>query len=319
MRYIVTGVSGFIGSHLAELLLEDSYPVIGIDCFTDYYSRQQKEQNITHLAPRKNFKLIEDDLIKLDIAKIIQADDIIFHLAAQPGVRQSWGKNFPQSYVRNNIIATQKILEAIKKIKIKRLVYASSSSIYGNAPLPMKEKTFPQPISPYGITKLTGENLVRAYAIQDKIPALSLRFFTVYGPRQRPDMAIYRFIRALYNDEEITIFGDGNQTRDLTYVGDIIQGCQKASQYEGDYCALNLGSGKRNPLIKIVRTLEKITGRKGRLVYKAREAGDAVHTLADINHAKKKIGYMPSTKLPAGLKEQAKWFEKFSHTLRNKQ
>ena len=214
MKTFVTGCGGFIGSHLVDRLLELGYEVTGIDCFTDYYSREIKEANISNALKHNNFKLIEEDILDMDKFPEV---DYIFHLAAQAGVRASWGKSF-EIYTRNNIEATQKLLEFYKDREIKKFVYASSSSVYGDAELPMREDSLLKPVSPYGVTKLAGENLCYLYWKNYQVPTVSLRYFTVYGPRQRPDMAIHKFVKAISNNEEITVFGDGSQTRDFTFV-----------------------------------------------------------------------------------------------------
>ncbi|MBE9593896.1 MAG: NAD-dependent epimerase/dehydratase family protein, partial [Proteobacteria bacterium] len=243
-----TGGAGFIGSHLVDKLLEQRYEVIGIDCFTDYYPRGIKEANISNALkklslsgapphdpaspvraykkplPKKNhknakFELIEEDILTMDKFPEV---DYIFHLAAQAGVRASWGKSF-EIYTRNNVEATQKLLEFYKDREIKKFVYASSSSVYGDAELPMKEDSLLKPVSPYGVTKLAGENLCYLYWKNYNVPTVSLRYFTVYGPRQRPDMGIHKFVKAILEENEITVFGNGTQTRDFTFVDDAVE------------------------------------------------------------------------------------------------
>ncbi|MCK4648265.1 NAD-dependent epimerase/dehydratase family protein, partial [bacterium] len=227
MRVLVTGVAGFIGSHLAEGLLKLDCEVKGIDSFTDYYSRKIKENNLKNLKENKNFFFQEGDLLELDLEKVLEGIDYLFHEAAQPGVRKSWGKNF-EHYIRNNITVTQRLLEEAKGLHLKKVVLASSSSVYGESPLPTKEDNVLRPISPYGVTKLASENLGYLYYKSFKVPIIILRYFTVYGPGQRPDMAFHRFIKATLNNEEITIYGDGNQTRDFTYVSDAVEATIKA-------------------------------------------------------------------------------------------
>ena len=219
MKALVTGCVGFIGSHLVDKLLEHGYEVIGIDCFTDYYAREIKEANVSNALKNKNSKFIEEDILNMDKFPEV---DYVFHLAAQAGVRASWGKSF-EIYTRNNIEATQKLLEFYKDREIKKFVYASSSSVYGDAELPMREDSLLKPVSPYGVTKLAGENLCYLYWKNYNVPTVSVRYFTVYGPRQRPDMAMHKFVKAFLNNEEITVFGDGPQTRDFTFVEDAIE------------------------------------------------------------------------------------------------
>ena len=214
MKALVTGCAGFIGSNLTDRLLDLGCEVIGIDCFTDYYSRTIKEANLSNALKDSNFKLREDDI--LHTYKFPEVD-YVFHLAAQAGVRASWGKSF-EIYTKNNIEATQKLLEYYKDINIKKFVYSSSSSVYGDAKLPMKEDSLLKPISPYGASKLAAEHLCYLYWKNYNVPTVSLRYFTVYGPRQRPYMAIHKFINSILNDEQIAIFGNGEQTRDFTFV-----------------------------------------------------------------------------------------------------
>ena len=234
MKALVTGCAGFIGSHLTERLLREGYEVIGIDCFTDYYPREIKEANLSNVLknlslkkkalPKKyhknaKFELSEEDILGMEKFPEV---DYVLHLAAQAGVRASWGKSF-ETYTRNNVQATQKLLEFYKDIKIKKFVYASSSSVYGDVELPMKENSLLKPVSPYGVTKLAAENLCYLYWKNYNVPTVSLRYFTVYGPRQRPDMAVHKFVKAIFNGNEITVFGDGTQTRDFTFVDDAVE------------------------------------------------------------------------------------------------
>ncbi len=224
MRAVVTGAAGFIGSHLSERLLADGHEVTGIDCFTDYYSRTLKEQNLEGLRKNGNFAFHELDLVDGNLGPAFAGVRVVFHLAGQPGVRPSWGRDFDR-YVQANLVATQRLLEHLKDSPIDRLVYASSSSVYGDArAFPTKESALPQPVSPYGLTKLAGEHMVMLYMINFGIPAVALRYFTVYGPRQRPDMAFSRFMQALMDRQEIQVFGDGEQSREFTYVSDAVDG-----------------------------------------------------------------------------------------------
>ena len=223
MRALITGVAGFIGSTLGEKLTSLGHEVVGVDCFTDYYARQRKEKNLTALRDEPAFSLVEADIVRTDLAKLLDGVDAVFHQAAQAGVRASWGTTF-ESYVHHNVLGTQMLLEAVKKAKhVKRLVYASSSSIYGDTDdLPMREHSLPKPYSPYGVTKLAAENLCELYRNNFGVSTVSLRYFTVYGPRQRPDMAFNKFIRNLLADQPLSIFGSGKQTRDFTFVDDIV-------------------------------------------------------------------------------------------------
>ena len=218
----MTGAAGFIGSNLSENLIDSGNHVIGVDCFTDYYPKEQKLANLKNLLSHGSFTFLEEDIVSLNLDKLLEGIDYVFHEAAQPGVRSSWGSNF-EVYTRNNISATQRLLEASRKVKLKKFVYASSSSVYGDCPLPMREDRLTRPVSPYGVSKLAAEHLCYLYWKNYAIPTVSLRYFTVFGPRQRPDMAFNRFIRAILKGDEITVFGNGSQTRDFTYVSDIVQ------------------------------------------------------------------------------------------------
>ena len=225
----MTGAAGFIGSHLCERLLADGHEVVGIDSFSDYYERERKEQNLSAARAQPNFTLEVVDLVDADLARILDGATVVFHLAGQPGVRPSWGGHFDR-YVHDNIVATQRLLESLRESQLQKLVFASSSSVYGDAEMfPTKESALPRPVSPYGMTKLAAEHLTFVYMRNFGIPATSLRYFTVYGPRQRPDMAFCRFMEALVDNEEIEIFGDGEQTREFTYVSDAVDGTVKAA------------------------------------------------------------------------------------------
>jgi UDP-glucose 4-epimerase len=249
---LVTGVAGFIGSHLAEELLHRGYSVVGIDCFTDYYPREIKETNLANLMVNENFKFIKADLLDVNFKDLNV--DYIFHMAAQPGVRASWGKSF-QVYVKDNILVTQKLLEDFLDSEIKKFVFASSSSVYGDvAELPIREDALPKPISPYGVTKLAAENLCHLYWKNYGIPIVSLRYFTVYGPRQRPDMAIHKFVKAMLEDKEIVIYGDGNQTRDFTYISDAVEGTILAAKSNLEGEVFNIGGGSRTSVNQIIDT-----------------------------------------------------------------
>ncbi|HAC46969.1 MAG TPA: UDP-glucose 4-epimerase, partial [Chloroflexi bacterium] len=228
MKVIVTGAAGFIGSHLSERLLADGHEVVGIDCFTDYYRRARKEQNLEAARSHRNFSFEELDLVDADLTAALEGADVVYHLAGQPGVRPSWGHQFDR-YTRDNIIATQRLLEHLKGSHLKRLVFAGSSSVYGDAEaFPTRESALPRPVSPYGVTKLAAEHLAHLYTRNFDIPAVSVRYFTVYGPRQRPDMAFSRFMQALADGDPIEVFGDGEQTREFTYVSDAVEGTIKA-------------------------------------------------------------------------------------------
>jgi UDP-glucose 4-epimerase len=310
LKVLVTGAAGFIGSHLAERLLKDGFDVVGIDCFTDYYSKDIKEKNISGMINNKRFKLVKENLLTADLERILDKVDIVFHEAAQPGVRSSWGKSF-SVYVEDNILATQRLLESLKDKKIKRMVFASSSSVYGDAEkLPTKESFAPKPVSPYGVTKLAAENLCYLYSKNYGIPILSLRYFSVYGPRQRPDMAFNRFINAVISGKEIAIYGDGRQTRDFTYVSDIIEAnmnALKCSCPPGE--VFNIGGGSRISVNDTIKIIEGISGKKAKVKYLESQKGDVTHTSADIDKAGKILGYSPNIRIEEGLRKEYEWLK----------
>jgi UDP-glucose 4-epimerase len=304
---LVTGAAGFIGSHLSERLITEGYEVIGVDCFTEYYPRAMKERNIHTLRHDPHFRFIEADLRVADLGSLLNGVDYIFHFAAQAGVRSSWGENFAV-YLEHNVLATQRLLEATKGRKITRFIYASSSSIYGNVrSLPIREDALPRPFSPYGVTKLAGELLCQLYCSNFEVPAVALRYFTVYGPRQRPDMAIYRFIWALLRNEPITIYGDGGQTRDFTFVADAVEASLLAMRCDIPGAAFNIGGGARVTVRRVIETLEEITGRKARLEHRQAQPGDVHHTLADTSAAQRSLGFIPKVSLKEGLQAQVTW------------
>jgi UDP-glucuronate 4-epimerase len=309
MRVVVTGAAGFVGSHLCERLLADGHEVVGIDSFSDYYERPLKERNLEVALENRNFALEELDLHHAYVRKALRGAKAVFHLAGQPGVRPSWGDHFDR-YVQDNIVATQRLLEALRHVEIERLVFASSSSVYGDAEMfPTKETALPRPVSPYGMTKLAAEHLVFVYMRNFGIPATSLRYFTVYGPRQRPDMAFTRFLHALVDNEEIEIFGDGEQTREFTFVSDAVDGTVKAMSADVAGGIVNLGGGSRVTVNRVLATLEEITGLVARRKLLPAAPGDPRHTGASINVAREKLGWEPRVSLRDGLSRQWRWFE----------
>ncbi len=309
-KVLVTGAAGFIGSHLVERLLKEDYEVVGIDCFIDYYPKELKESNLMEVKNNENFQFIPKSLLEVDLAEVLKDVDYIFHEAAQAGVRHSWGKSF-QIYLENNILATQKLLEACKDAKIKKLIYASSSSVYGDSEdLPMKETDLPKPISPYGVSKLAGEHLCYLYWKNFALPFISLRYFTVYGPRQRPDMAFNKFIRAILQGEKIEIFGDGEQTRDFTYITDAIDANILAMNSKLENGIFNIGGGSRVTVNETIEFLEGLTGKKANLEYISKQKGDMKHTYADTSQAKEKLGYEPKVTLKEGLQKEVEWLKK---------
>ncbi len=301
-KVLVTGCAGFIGSHLVDKLLEQGYKVTGVDCFTDYYQREIKEANISNALQNKNFKLIEEDILKMDKFPDV---DYVFHLAAQAGVRASWGKSF-EIYTRNNVEATQRLLEFYKDREIKKFVYASSSSIYGDAELPMKENSLLKPVSPYGVTKLAGENLCYLYWKNYRVPTVSLRYFTVYGPRQRPDMAIHKFVKTILNNEEIIVYGDGEQTRDFTYVTDAVEATILAAKGDFVGAVFNIGGGSRISVNDLIKKIEEITEKNADVTYAEKQKGDVKATQADTSRAVELLGWKPKVDVDEGLKKYIK-------------
>lgn len=310
MKILVTGAAGFIGSHLAERLLSDGYRVRGVDSFLDYYPRAIKEHNIKSLVGSKGFEFIEGDILRLDLHKLLDGAEAVFHQAAIAGVRSSWGARFDE-YVRNNISGTQLLLEACKDMPLKKFVYASSSSVYGDSDeLPIKETSPVRPVSPYGVTKLSGEQLAYLYHKGYGVPVVSLRYFTVYGPRQRPDMAFHKFLKAVILDEEIDVYGTGEQTRDFTYISDAVDANIGAFTGGVNGEAYNVGGGSRIKLIDCIRTIEEISGKKARLRFGESQRGDARHTYADVSKAKSDFGYSPVVGIREGLNEHYDWLRK---------
>jgi UDP-glucose 4-epimerase len=309
--HIVTGVGGFIGSHLAETLLQEGCQIIGIDEFNDYYDPLLKEQNAVQLERYPSFTLIRANIQDLDWSKLLSDVDIVYHQAAQAGVRASWGQGF-RNYTERNINATQIILEAAKDAaNLKRFVYASTSSVYGNAEtMPTPETIYPQPVSPYGISKLATERMCLLYHHNFGVPVTALRYFSVYGPRQRPDMAFHKFFRAAIYDETISIYGDGKQSRDFTYVKDVVAANLAAGVVEAAVGEVfNIGGGSRVMLADVLEQMETIIGRPMRKEFVATARGDARHTSADVSKAKNILDYNPQVSLKAGLTEEWKWIK----------
>jgi UDP-glucose 4-epimerase len=305
-KALVTGVAGFIGSNLAERLLADGWQVTGVDCFTDYYARSVKERNLAVLQPYPRFAFVEADLVTADLAPLVDGVDTVFHEAGQAGVRASWGSSF-EIYTHNNVLATQRLLEAVKGSGLHRFVYASSGSIYGDVEtLPIREETPPHPVSPYGVTKLAAEHLCYLYLANWGVPAVSLRYFTVYGPRQRPDMAFHKFIRAMLRDEPFPLYGDGRQTRDFTFVGDVVEATVRAAQAPPGG-VFNVSGGSQVTVNQVVATLEDLIGRPARLDRHGWQAGDQHHTWADASAARRVLGFMPKVALRDGLAAEVAW------------
>ncbi len=306
MRCLVTGVAGFVGSHLAERLLEAGHEVIGVDAFTDYYARDLKEGNLRGVRGRVGFTLMEADLNDLDLVALLEDIDWVFHQAGQAGVRASWGRDFA-IYTACNITATQQLLEAaVRAPRLKRFVYASSSSVYGNArALPVTEETLPQPVSPYGVTKLAAEHLCLLYWHNYRVPAVALRYFTVYGPRQRPDMAFHKFLKAMLLGQEFTVYDDGYQTRDFTYITDIVEANLQAAQApEAAGQVFNIAGGSRVSVREVIATMEDLLGKPAQIRYQPPALGDVRDTFADTMRAQRILGYQPRVSLRDGLAEE---------------
>lgn len=307
MRCLVTGAAGFIGSNLSERLLELGHTVIGVDSFTDYYSPEFKRSNLRRAQSMPGYRFIEGDLLDLRLEDLIAEVDWVFHQAAQPGVRTSWGLHF-DVYVRNNILVTQRLLEVAKTFRIRRFVYASSSSVYGNAPeLPLKETARPQPVSPYGVSKLAAEHLCHLYYVNYHVPTVSLRYFTVYGPRQRPDMAFHRFIKAALLGTDVIVFGDGEQSRDFTYVSDVVAANIQAAMIDDAIGRVfNIGGGSRVTLNAVIDIISKLTGHLT-VRHEEEQKGDVRHTLSDTTQACEVLGYSPTVGIEEGLSYEVEW------------
>jgi UDP-glucose 4-epimerase len=306
MRILVTGAAGFIGSQVAEALVARGDEVVGIDCFLDYYARAVKERNLAALRESRRFSFVEDDLVTADLDTLAQGVDAVVHLAAQAGVRASWGRDF-RIYADANVLATQRLLEACSARR-QRFVYSSSSSIYGDAPdFPTVESTLPRPISPYGVTKLAGEHLCRLYARAAGVPTVSLRYFTVYGPRQRPDMAFHRFLRAQLLKEEIVVFDDGEQTRDFTYVGDVVAANLAALERGEPGSVFNIAGGSRVRVNDVLDEIGRLTGSPPRVRREVAQRGDVRDTHASTEAAARELGWRAMTGLREGLEAELAW------------
>ncbi len=305
---LVTGVAGFIGSHLAERLLREGHRILGVDAFTDYYPRAVKMANLGQLLDEPGFRFVELDVAQAELGALVAEADFIFHQAGQPGVRASWGREF-DIYLESNVQATQRLLEAVKdSSRLRRLVFASSSSVYGQSPdLPLREDSRPQPFSPYGVTKLAAEHLCALYQANHGVPTVALRYFTVYGPRQRPDMGFHRFILAALQDRPILVYGDGEQTRDFTYVADAVEANWLALGPSAVGQVFNIGGGSRSSVNQVLATLEEILGRPVRREQRPPQPGDVRHTWADTTRAREILGFSPRVSLREGLAQQVEW------------
>jgi nucleoside-diphosphate-sugar epimerase len=307
MKALVTGVAGFIGSHLTGNLLDRGAQVTGLDCFTDYYARSIKEANLAHNRARQGFRFVEERIQDADLGALLDGVTHVFHLAAQAGVRKSWGRDF-RVYTDNNIGASQQLLEACVGLPLHRFVYASSSSIYGdNATIPMRETAVPQPVSPYGVTKLAAEQLCYLYHVNHGVPATSLRYFTVYGPRQRPDMGFHRFISAAISGDPITLYGDGEQTRDFTFVNDAVAATAAAGDQGVPGRAYNIGGGSRVSINQVLDIIGRVVGRPLDVRREPAQKGDMRDTFADTALARADLGFAPLVSLEEGIEAEYRW------------
>ena len=307
MKAVVTGAAGFIGSHLSSGLLDRGFEVLGVDCFTDYYPRPIKEANLDVNRSRKGFAFLETRVQDADLEPILDGATHVFHLAAQAGVRKSWGSDI-RVYTSNNVDVSQRLLEACVNRPLHRFVYASSSSLYGdNVSIPMREDALPQPVSPYGVTKLAAEQLCHLYHVNHGVPTTSLRYFTVYGPRQRPDMAFHRFIRAALERQPITLYGDGQQTRDFTYVADAVSATIAAGDRGVRGRAYNVGGGSRVSMNQVVDIVGRVAGRPLEVRREPAQKGDMRDTYADTTLARADLGFAPSVTLEQGIEAEYRW------------
>jgi UDP-glucose 4-epimerase len=309
MRVVVTGAAGFIGSTLSESLLADGHDVLGIDAFVDYYPRAAKERNLQASRQHRAFRLVEGSLQELDLAPLLDGAGQVFHLAAQAGVRASWGRDFDQ-YTSHNVLGTQRLLEAAVTAGVPRVVYASSSSVYGDTPaLPLREDAPCHPVSPYGVTKLAAEHLGHLYLKNHGLPVVSLRYFTVYGPRQRPDMAFHKFLKAARDGAPVHLYGDGRQTRDFTYITDIVAATRAAADSGRPGCVYNVGGGERVALNDVLQKIERVTGRRLEVTREEAQKGDMRDTFADTAAARRDLAFRSTVALDEGLAREWDWIQ----------
>jgi nucleoside-diphosphate-sugar epimerase len=307
VRALITGAAGFIGSHLTTALLDRGARVTGLDCFTDYYPRFIKESNIGVNAGREGYEFVEAAIQAADLPALLEGKTHVFHLAAQAGVRKSWGSDF-RIYTDNNVDATQRLLEACVGRPLHRFVYASSSSVYGDTvSIPMREDALPQPVSPYGVTKLAAEQLCYLYYVNYQVPTTSVRYFTVYGPRQRPDMAFHKFIKAALRGDAISLYGDGEQTRDFTFVTDAVAATVAAGDRGVPGRAYNVGGGSRVSVNQLFAIIERIGGRPLDIRREPAQKGDMRDTFADSSLARADLGFSPKVTLEQGLEAEYRW------------
>jgi nucleoside-diphosphate-sugar epimerase len=304
---LVTGCAGFLGSHLSERLADAGEEVIGVDCFTDYYPRELKESNLEGLRDRGSFTFLELDLGGDSLEGVLDGIDTVFHLAAQPGVRGSFGASFSR-YVHDNVLGTQRLLEASAAARVETFVYASSSSVYGNSlAYPTPEDVRRAPISPYGLTKLATEELAAVYGRLDDLHTVGLRYFTAYGPRQRPDMAFARFFACALARKPVKILGDGSQVRDFTFVDDVVEGTIAAARNGRRGAVYNIGGGTQVQLLEALARIEQVLDLKIDVEHRPDARGDVRRTCSDPRSATIDLGFTPRVSLEEGLARQAEW------------
>jgi UDP-glucuronate 4-epimerase len=316
MRALVTGVAGFIGSQLAAAVLDRGDEVIGIDSFTSAYPSRLKHHNLDTIRGREGFAFTEADLREVGLESYTEAVDVIFHLAAVAGVRASWARGF-RDYVEHNILVTQRILEAARHTSMPRVVYASSSSIYGDAErYPVHEDDAKRPHSPYGVSKLSAEQLCDTYADAFGLPTVSLRYFSVYGPRQRPDMGVHRIVEAALRGEAFTVFGDGNQVRDMTYVGDVVEATIRAADPDVPAGAvMNIAGGSEVTLNQLVQMVATVAEADVEIHHSTTEVGDVTRTSGDTSRARDLLGWQPRTGIEEGIRRQVAWHREVKPSL----
>ena len=308
-RMLVTGAAGFIGSHLVDRLLELDHEVVGVDCFTGNYSRERKLANLAHARATGGFRLVEGDLVDFDLRELVSGVAGVVHLGGEAGVRESWGPSFGR-YLERNVRATERLLEAVWREGVRPFVHASSSSVYGpDGGGPVNEDSLKRPASPYGVSKLAAEEIVGLYARERCVPATVLRYFTVYGPRQRPEMALARFISAATEGRSVEVFGDGEQAREMTYVSDVVDATVAALKKPSRawFRAYNVGGGTRTTVNGMLDAVGLATGKRVEAVYGPAAEGDVRSTWADPGRAATELGYRPRVGLEEGIAAQVDW------------